>query len=170
MNILALDLSLTSTGYAWSSPQESRVGRLAPAEKGMNRLSWIRDHVLRLATGAGLVVIEGYSFASRGRAMISLGELGGVVRLALFDRDTPYVDIPPTVRAKYATGKGNASKEAVLVNAVRRLGYEGSSNDEADALWLRTMAEDHYGLTESPVPKSHREALDKIQWPERGEP
>jgi len=165
VNVLALDMSLTASGYA--GPDGSGVIS-PPVEvgKGVGRLRWIRDRVLSLADGAGIVVIEGYSFASRGRAIVSIGELGGVIRLALHEAGVPVVEVPPACRAKYATGKGNAPKEAVLVEAVKRLSYDGHDHNEADALWLRAMAADHYRLADRVgVPKVNRTALDRIEWP-----
>ena len=115
-------------------------------------------------------LIEGFpegvvAFAAKGRAVVSLGELGGVVRVALHEYRHRVVEIPPTSRAKYATGKGNAGKAAVLAEAIRRLGYQGHSNDEADALWLYAMAADHYGFPLVAMPEVNRSALDKIVWP-----
>jgi len=125
----------------------------------------IRDALLERAEGVDLVVIEGYAFARANRAH-QIGELGGVLRVAFAEAGVPLVEVAPMARAKYATGKGNAKKEAVLVEAVKRLGYEGSSNDEADALWLLYMALDHYGLPGAvEMPKVNREALVKPSWP-----
>lgn len=164
-SILALDLSLTCCGWAST---ERGSGTFAPTAKGMERLGIVLDTLVQIcAFHADLVLIEGYAFAARGRAVFSIGELGGVVRYALYDSELPYVDIPPSNLKKFATGKGNASKDLVLVEAVKRLGYEGSSNDEADALWMLAMARVHYGLDGAPdLPKAHLAALDKIQWPE----
>lgn len=168
MNILALDLSLTSTGWARYAGGAFEQGLLEPnGRRGYDRLGWIRAEVLGLAAGADLVVIEGYSYGSKGRAILDQAELGAVVRMALRDLGYTWVEVPPAVLKKYATGRGNAGKEEVLVEAVRRLGYGGARNDEADALWLLEMALDHYGLrSESRVPKAQREALFKVQWPE----
>lgn len=163
MNILALDLSLTRTGVARCDgltvivpPQDAR---------GMERLLYLEEAILERAADAQLVVLEGYAFGSRGRAVVDIGELGGVIRLALYRRGIRYVDVPPAALKKYATGRGNASKEEVLVAAVRRLGYTGADHNEADALWLYAMALDFYGLRESRVPKAHRAALDAVAWP-----
>jgi Holliday junction resolvasome RuvABC endonuclease subunit len=161
--IVALDLSLTCTGWA----DASRCGVIVPPadkNRGIARLRWIRDAVLELAHGATLVVLEGYSFASRGRAIISLGELGGVVRCALADRGITSVDVPPSCRALFATGKGNAGKEQVLAEAIRKLGYQGHSSNEADALWLRRMAVEQYAPGAAMNEKKRR-ALSKIDWP-----
>lgn len=163
--VVAFDLSLTCTGWA----DASGYGVLIPparCNRGIPRLQWIRAAVLERAAGAVLVVLEGYSFASRGRAIISLGELGGVIRCALADAGTAWVDVPPSCRAMFATGKGNASKEQVLAEAIRKLGYEGHSNDEADALWLRCMALEHY-TPGAAMNEKKRNALAKIDWPAR---
>lgn len=162
--VLALDLSLTCCGWA-STNGES--GTYTPKGRGLDRLEHAVATCSRLALRHDLVVIEGYSFGSRGRAVFSIGELGGCVRLGLHENGFPIVDIPPSNLKKFATGKGNASKDLVLVEAVKRLGYEGASNDEADALWMLNMARVHYGLDGAPdLPKTHLEALDKIDWPE----
>ncbi len=169
MNIAAFDLSLTATGYAhrartavcneygvWTPP--------ASFASGMPRLAWIRDRVLELADVADLVVLEGYAYGRIQRAH-PMGELGGVVRLALYDRRLLFVDIPPACLKKYATGKGNVKKEAVLAAAIRRLDYPGHDHNEADALWLLHMTLDAYSEPLVEMPKAHREALEKVAWP-----
>lgn len=161
---IAFDLSLTCTG--WCSGLET--GTLVPpkgADRGVPRLQWIRTQVLELVEKeeAQLVVLEGYSFASRGRAIISLGELGGVIRCALADAGISFVDVAPSCRALFAAGKGNASKEQVLAQAIRRLGYAGHSHDEADALWLWTMA--HARDRGEPLTATQQRALAAVDWP-----
>lgn len=163
MKIAAFDVSLTATGWCTGGASGS-YSTCAKTDK-YARIVAIRDFITATALSADLVVLEGYSFASKGRAIITLGELGGVVRVALREAGTHGVEVAPSQRARYATGKGNAGKDQVLVEAVKRLGYGGHDNNEADALWLWTMAADHYGLIESPVPKLNRETLEKIAWP-----
>lgn len=169
MNLLAFDLSLTSTG--WAAKHEAHpvaLGTFCPNTIGVERLAVIADWVGRMlgAWRPDLVVIEGYSFASRDSRAHALGELGGVVRLVFHQRGQPFVVLAPKVRAKLATGKGNAAKEQVLVEAVRRLGYAGHSNDEADALWLLQAALVRYGSPHAAVlPKTHRDAIAGVEWP-----
>lgn len=165
MNIVGLDLSLSATGIATVTGVEV----LSPPNlSGCERLGWLREEVIdRAIVGFGnvdLVVIEGYAYGRANQAH-QLGELGGVIRLALYDAGIPFVDVPPAVLKKYATGRGNAGKAEVLASAIRRLGYEGHDDNEADALWLREMGVGHYG-GRSLVPESHRTALDKVDWPE----
>ena len=163
--ILALDLSLTSSGYA---TPDGQVGTLKPGNRrGPERLSWVRDEILALEHDhdVDLIAIEGYSYGSKGRATFSIAELGGVVRCALYDAGLDYLEVSPAVVKKYATGKGNAPKDLVLVEAVKRLGYAGSSTDEADALWIRAAVADLHGTPVVEVPQTHRAALDKLEGP-----
>lgn len=173
MNLLALDLSLTSTGWAAAYPVAS--GTFCPQSRGAQRLAdaaaWL-DRMLDLYRPE-LVLLEGYSFGSRFTRAHALGELGGVVRLGLHRRGVPMLELAPKVRAKLATGKGNAGKEQVLAEAIRRLGYAGHSNDEADALWLLQAALIHYQLPGGPnlprvnLPKAHLDAITDVEWPAR---
>lgn len=165
MHVLALDLSLTALGWA-RNYGEQRSGVWSPPGKGVERLASVQNWLDGMLLRADLVVIEGYSFASKGRAVVSLGELGGTVRLHLHQNGVPYAEIPPSCRAKLATGKGNAGKDEVLAAAIRRLGYAGHDHNEADALWLMQAAQHGFGLPGAvSLPTTHTDALAKIQWP-----
>lgn len=164
MNVLALDLSLTCTGWARSLTDYGTLTPPKGQDRGLPRLAWIRDRVMELAAGADVAVVEGYAYA-RGNQAHQIGELGGVVRLALFEAGIPTVDIPPATLKKLATGKGNAPKDAVLAEAIRRLGYGGSDNNESDALWLFELARHALNLPDAiELPKAHRAALDPARW------
>lgn len=169
MRITALDLALTRTGWAWAEldPETQGSGCFNGPGKGVDRLDAIERGLRPLWRGAGLVVVEGYAFGTQGRAH-AIGELGGIMRLAWRRSGVPFAEVPPNALKKYATGKGNAAKEAVLAAAIRRLEYEGDDHNEADALWLLAMATDFYGWwpSEKPVPESHRAALKAVTWPE----
>lgn len=170
MKIVAIDASLTSTGFAvWKDTAATvLLTRYRPPEKGLARLAAAYTWAAALAEGCDLMVIEGYSFGSKNSRAHSTGEFGGVVRLAFYKAGVPVVEVPPSCLKKFAHGKGDASKEAVLVAAVRRLGYEGASNDEADARWLLTMALHFEGIEVAPVPKSHLALTSKKkrwEWP-----
>jgi crossover junction endodeoxyribonuclease RuvC len=158
---LALDLSLRSTGWA----DGEKCGRIIPPNgyDGMRRIRWVRSAVLAMVQDADLVLIEGYAFSAHASHAHELGELGGVIRCALVDAGIRYVDVPPASLKLFATGKGNASKEQVLTEAVRRLGYSGHSGDESDALWLHQMAATYYAG--SATNEAQRKGLAKIAWP-----
>jgi hypothetical protein len=110
MNILALDLSLTGTGVCL--PDGSTTTIKTANLRGPERLRYIRDQVRDYTyLDIKVCIIEGYSYGSA-QGACNIGELGGVIRVLLFERDIPIVEIAPKSRAKYATGNGNADKGA----------------------------------------------------------
>ncbi len=186
--VCAFDLSLTSTGVA----DRNGTRRIVPRTTGgMERLAEVRDAVLsatHVDDGIGdlcspcmskargrflrgdhpdLVVLEGYSYAS-GNSAHQVGELGGVVRLALHEAGIRYEVVSPSSIKIAACGAGNAGKADVLLAAVRRLGYEGNSNDEADALWLYRLTLHALGGEPLPVPQTHLRALKALPWATAG--
>lgn len=171
MRIAAFDLSLTSTGVARHTPPGDDLpivtGALRCRDKGAERLVAVRSLVLSELRPLGtydLVVVEGYAFGRPNQAHF-IGELGGVVRVALFEAGQAFMVVPPASVKKYATGKGNATKEVVMGAAVHRAGREFESTDEADAWWLLQMACAHYGLEHVEMPGKNREALEAVEWP-----
>lgn len=168
--IVGLDLSLTSTGTA-------RIGdkiwadRIVPRKlSGHARMRHILLEVIGLTEGADLIVIEGPSFGSGVNARQSghheRGGLWWLVTYQLWRRERPFAVVPPAVLKRYGTGKGNASKDAVLAAAVRRYHQvEFDGNDEADALVLAAMGADQLGRPIATVPAAHRAALGSVTWP-----
>lgn len=164
MNTLALDLSLTASGWACTSGASGVLVPPKPVSRGIPRIQWARRAVLDLVDGIDLVVIEGYAFGVQGQqGHISLGELGGVIRVSLADRNIPFVEVPPACVKLFATGKGNAKKDDVFAAAIRRLGYAGNDHNEADALWLLAMAAAN--ANGGGKNEAERRALAKIEWP-----
>ena len=169
MRVVALDPSLVCTGVADSEKPAPFTLESPSGLRGPARLYWIQKQVMRVCAGADLVVVEGYAYGAKNQVH-QLGELGGVIRLTLWCLKIRYVDAAPAHRMRIATGKGSAKKEAVLAAAIHRLGYQGHSFDEADALWLLQLALHQYGLPGAvPLPKSHLEATgkSKTEWPTR---
>jgi len=164
VNVVGLDLSLTSTGVAITDGALLSTSLIRTKATGVERLMGIRRLVYQFVNGAELVVMEGYAF-NRGNQAHQIGELGGVVKVMLHEEGIPVVLVPPARLKMYATGKGNARKEHVLVSAVSRFSRTFDTTDEAEAWWLMAMALDHYGEPVIPMPKANREVLDKIEWP-----
>jgi len=80
------------------------------SERYNNIATWVVD--LAKLHGVDKITIEGYSFASVGR-VFNIAENGGVLKYLLWKNELPYTSIPPTTIKKFATGKGNANKEAL---------------------------------------------------------
>lgn len=138
---------------------------------GTERIQWIRDEVVDLANlvHPDLVILEAPFISPKMMGSASkLLMLHGAVQVTLYDARIPVVLVPPACLKKYATGKGNADKHAVLAEAIRRLGYAGSDDNEADALWLWAMAHERYGHPVAVMPQVNRSVLEKIEWPTLG--
>lgn len=165
-DVIGLDLSLTSTGMAYADLTQS----VQPKAKGMERLEAINRVVLEVCDrySEPFVVVEGYSYSSRNSHAHALGELGGIVRFSLWQRGIPYADVPPTCRAKFATGKGNAGKAEVVSAISARTGLLWSgkgAEDQCDAWVLQEMGLAHFGNQRHSWPAVNLTALDTIEWP-----
>jgi len=162
---VGLDLSLTSTGFSYGDNQTIVTSK----KKGPERLYQISSDIMYLLSDIDtpLVMIEGYSFSSRNSRAHAIGELGGVVRVALWGAGIPFIEVPPTVRAKFATGRGNAGKGEVISAVSARTGkvWSGSGADDmCDAWVLEEIGRFKLGHQRFEWPKTHTVALEKIDW------
>lgn len=165
MNTMGLDLSLTSTGVSVGGMTRS----IQSKRNGVERLVEIRDAIIEIAVESKVqvAVIEGYSYASRQSQSHSLGELGGVVRVALFEAGIPFVVVPPTSRAKFATGKGNAGKAEVVSAVSAKTGIiwaGGDGADRCDAWVMEQMLLVKLGRSQYDWAKEQLDALSKVDW------
>ena len=113
------------------------------------------------------VAIEGYSFSSRNSHAHSLGELGGTIRVALYERGIPWMEIPPTTRAKFATGKGNAGKAEVVsaISAMTGIIWSGADGaDRCDAWVIEQILLAKLGESPYTWRKEQLDALAKVEW------
>jgi crossover junction endodeoxyribonuclease RuvC len=134
MQVLGLDLSLNHLGWALVDEEGQYThGLIKSKSKGVERLRHLRDSVDVILTGHQVrhAVVEGYSFSSiRGHDM---GEVGGIIRLLLFERDVTFREVPPATLKKWTSDKGNAQKDFMLLRIYKRWGVEFESIDEAEA-------------------------------------
>lgn len=91
------------------------------------------------------VCYENYSFESTNRAF-SLGELGGVLKVAILNHTSDLTLVAPRQLKRFATGQGTADKEAVMTQALKEDNYftqltkKEFTDDLADAYFLAKMA------------------------------
>ena len=163
--VVGLDVALRATGVAYPDGTWTTLKPAYGAAQHSRRLYHLArliDGVLRLQR-PDLAVLEGYSLGGpRTVAAARLAEVGGIARLALVAHRIPMVEIPPGLLKKMATGHGNADKTAMVAAARRRLGYDGDSHDEADALFLRHAA--HLWYVDHDDPDRH--LLEQLPWPQ----
>lgn len=170
--ILGLDLSLTSTGVAKidAAARTYYTEVIKPPAKatGVDRIDGIVRMTKYASDHAFYVAVEGPSYGSMA-GQKGQHERAGlwwcVVRELHLFGIKPAI-IPPSSLKMYATGVGNAGKDAVLLATARRFPAFIGGNDEADALWLAAMAADHLGMPLVTMPAAHRKALDGVTWPE----
>lgn len=169
-----LDLSLTATGVALPLGGTAVIST-SPKKSLPFRLRYIRTSFLALwveqCGHRTVAIVEDLPF-TRNNAAGQLGMVHGIVRVALDELVDQgvcagVVLVVPGSLKRYATGTGNANKQQMLAEAIRRLDYQGSDDNEVDALWLRQMGLAHYAPDEAvTVPAKNREALRGVEWPE----
>jgi len=77
-------------------------------------------------------------------AVIVQSEIQGQIKVICEDHNIEYRAYSSQEMKKYATGKGNSGKPAMIAAAKERLGYKGNNDNEADALWLLEIAQNDY--------------------------
>lgn len=140
---LGLDLSLTGTGICLIKGGVERLIEIDGSKlRGPKRLIAIRDIILETINGSWIdaVAIEGYAYGATGNAH-SIGELGGVVRVALHEACVvePMI-VPPATLKVFATGSGKAGKVGVALAVAKRYGIEADTDNKADAAALAVFA------------------------------
>lgn len=181
MIVLGIDPSLTATGLAVIDLDDilapevhtiaSRPGDLPGINGRVQRQARICRQLLDLATvalhqGPPLVVIEQPAYSSRTGHQHDRSGLWWRIVDRLLEHQADVVEVTPTSRARYATGKGNASKDQVLLAVAKRYPHvDVANNNEADALVLAAMGADLAGRPLVDLPATHRTALDKVVVP-----
>ena len=147
-SIIGFDLSLTATGYAIgrvSEPSDSGLrsplishGVIQPGKKvdGVQRLNVILTRVAELIAADSLVILEGFSFASNGSYAREIAGLGWLVRWWLWKRGVRYLEIAPAQLKKFVAGKGNADKDLMLKEVLKRFALDLDNHNVADAVGL----------------------------------
>lgn len=157
MRVVAIDPSLTSLGFAYKVGDRETVGRVQPKRiTGMERLGYIRGYIEGLLEDClpDLVVYEDYSMGSKGKTF-HIGELGGVLKLAIYERKIPILLVPPSSLKLFATGKGNADKDQVKVAMAKVRGRLFESDDEADAYALLQLGIAYSDRRQMPRDRRH---------------
>ncbi len=151
MIIIGIDPSLVSTGICLM-PEDGEViesNAIQPKSVGMERLSFLRQQIINIIAKYDIhdirAFIEGYSHGSSGMRE-SMAEWGGVLRLALYENNIEFIEVPPKTLKKFATGNGNADKILMGVQLMKEFGLEYPTSDQTDAFWLSFFGRAYYGL------------------------
>jgi len=166
MRILGLDTS-TKTGVSILEydPEINIIDNLYKDEwyfaklKGMPRLKAFADKLYELLDEyePDFCIIEGYGFANK-HTLVTLVEVGTVMKYTLHLYRVPILDVPPTSLKKFVSGKGNVKKDVMMLEAYKRWQFEGTDN-EVDAFCLAQFGMGLLGLVK--VPKTNESALSE---------
>lgn len=167
--VIGLDLSLTCTGVAGAGwADHIRPKNLT----GHERLAFLVEEIGSFVRSADLAVIEGPSFGGGVKHRHEdLAGLRVMVRQWCWSHRIRYAVVPPSCRALYAAGRGNASKGEVRSAVAERYGIELEGRaryDEADAYVLAAMGRHWAGHPLAPVPAKNSTGLAGCQWPAPG--
>lgn len=171
--VIGLDLSLTATGLALYDGARATIttGPGQHIEDQHDRIAYIADEVTErtwagTSSGPVLAVLEGPSYGSTGAHTWDRAGLWWLTYHHLHGFAVPVAVVPPSTLKRYATGKGAATKADMRMALFQRTGLDVRDDNQVDAWWLRAMGLDHLGCPVVEVPKTHRAALEKVEWPE----
>lgn len=148
--ILGLDLSLTGTGVTLLCPDMPEVYEsvtLRNKLRSLERLDYIEKTIIAKVQEAGVTTaaIEGYAFSTADSQKHSLGELGGIVKLALWRAGVEMIIVPATSLKKWTTTKGNADKILMGVSIFKQTGAQFDDDNQADSYCLAMLAAQYKG-------------------------
>jgi crossover junction endodeoxyribonuclease RuvC len=167
--VMACDPSLTGCAFATSDGATLFENELkSKAAKGIRatlaRFRNLADPIVAEAEAKrpALLVVEGQSFGSMGGAAFDRAGF----RWILYDRIAPHVgrviEVAPTTLKKFACGKGNGDKSAVVSALANRYKRSFKSDNEADCFALLQMGLCLTGVLE-PETQAQREAIATVR-------
>lgn len=172
MIVVGIDPSLTGTGIivlrnneigkALTTKNEPKLGTIERVRRIYEQINNVIENLSTCYVNAyigdkrmirweppSLIVIEGFSYGSKGRGVFDIAYLGWRIREELeryrIEDDIPWLEVSPSQAKQFATGKGNANKEIVLQQVYKRWGVELTDNNQADAYVLAQIGRAYLG-------------------------
>ena len=146
MKLLAVDPATTS---GWATADAYGVWKLTKRANESDGIKWLRFR----AELREIIALEGITVIAYERpgghhvgAVIHHAKLVAVIEELCADLNIEYKGYSSAEIKKHATGKGNCNKQAMIDAAVAKLDYQGSDDNEADALWLYELAAQDLGI------------------------
>jgi len=179
MKILGIDQSLNHTGLVLINTTEQSnqpiTHTIIPSKlKGVERLSYIKKQltaIIQVWAPIDVIILENYSFGAKGRAVFQIGELGGVIRVILYESGIPwYVAAPMTVK-KFASGSGKGDKQLMLKSVFTKWKFDTNDHNLADAFAMAKIGEAILRKDEPTfvLAKYERECINRILQIEEGD-
>ncbi|MGR3875730.1 hypothetical protein ACUXZZ_45175 (plasmid) [Streptomyces graminifolii] len=181
-HVVGLDLSLTATGIASTDGWTDVIGfKGRTSKETITNLPFPRRSrelqnlcaLIVLQVGApDLVVIERPAVSRAGGGAHERAWLWWETYRLLLAQDIPVGFLTTNQLKLYATGKGSGTKGPVIDAVARRWPDWATNGDDnrADAVVLMAAGRDRLGHPLATVPKAHRAAIDKADWPAAASP
>src|SRR5699024_3925154 len=110
-------------------------------DKDPKRMVTLTNKIINQIKGQNSTIcIEGFSYGSKGRGISFQFGLGHAIRNEMFKHDIKYIDVSPGQLKKFATGKGNTSKDNMILPIYKRRSEEHTSENVRDAFVLAQIA------------------------------
>lgn len=177
--MVGIDPSLTATGVAGAGGcvtiRSEGTGKDTLRQRAIrlhNTVADVLSAVYRLSADRPhghdlLVVIEAPFAIGQGKGLDRAGMWWLIVDALDGQAGVDVVQVSTNQRMQYATGKGSADKDVVMLEAARRFPDAGfTNNNEADAFILRAIGCDAAGEPLAVMPARNREVLTRITWPD----
>jgi crossover junction endodeoxyribonuclease RuvC len=132
------------------------------------RMIRLIDAMMMLIIPGDIITIEGFANGAKGAYVGQMFGIGWGIRMALTRRNMPYTDVAPSQVKKFATGKGNASKEDMILPLSKRWGFENPSDNVRDAYIIAQIGR----ALHVPVPMvaTQKDVILAIQYPPAKKP
>lgn len=170
-SFIGLDLSLTSTGLCMKTGNTIHIETIKTDPKNfktdLERLGYIRDTILnKIPADVRMICVEDFftpSNAMQIGSAIKLAMLGTTVRMALFEKEFPFVIIAPSQLKKFVTGKGTGDKSMILREVYKRWGIDAKDDNQADASVLAYLGEALVTPLTDDTPKFQAEVVRTVR-------
>jgi len=169
--VVGLDLSLRGSGFARIDILDGTLETWTFATKEgsgstVKRAKEIGMKILNVMKPTDFVFLEDYAFSVKPKAssVVTLGELGGVVKLFLsqFIGIMPFTLTTSEMR-KFVSGHGDLKKEMIPVWTYKRYGREMHSHDECVATVLADMGTHIMEINQPQFPMTTKNQVEIIK-------
>lgn len=104
------------------------------------QIRWYGREIAAHVNETDVVCVEGFSFGSKGKGVSTQYGVGFAIRFALDEIGIKFLEPTPSQVKKFATGKGNASKDNMVIPIFRHWKFEHESDNVRDAFVLAQIA------------------------------
>lgn len=164
--VVGLDLSLTGTGWCDHLASGYSTGLIDTDKmEGLARIDYILKQIQnRIGTDFTkvLVVVEDFSFASKGSSLFQIAGLGYIIRHWLWSQGIQFKLVPPTVLKKFVTGTGNSDKSVMLKELYKRWLVDFNDDNIGDAYGLSRIGMALVGW-DTELTKFQEAALEQLE-------